>query len=959
MLPSKYNGQKDNIWYNVWDVLRDDSEDDSKGSPKRDGLDKSKDNHGRISDDDSNSSSDDDSDSSSDDDAFGASLRSKDEYQIRFTDNFEYDYRDRTKDPIKIDPVESFAEEYEKGLMNSLIENLVGDPVEDPLVTPDTRVGVYIMSYVFTIDCYTKRGLQKEKPIRNICTGEYKEIVYDDNDLRNVATHCSELPTKIEESESQYDDFYITPYIHQHEVDEIISQPSWLPIGEQKVAGSRQVNIWEDVVTTNKKIIELRCESRSKFQYTDLKYDSFNLSRINKIDRLYHQWGSDGGSIDGSDDGNDQLYVLPTFLTLPSEEQKVASNISFIPESIKSLKYLEKLHFNNIPLNTLPESISELKYLTVINITGCYLVSFPESVYHVVNLKELSVTSCNLISLPESISTLQNLQKLYLYGNQFTSLPESIGSLYSLEYLSISNNPLTSLPYSFGNLSSIIDISVNDTHIGSLPDSICNLTTLRYLYCMNCQLESLPESIGDLVNLLGLYINHNKLTSLPRSISKLRYLERVVLDNNHFRSIPEALFDVKLCQLDLSYCNLDMFDIPLCIEYHPLFNLSTLNLSHTNLSVLPDSIGILINLSELKCLYNNLTTLPESIGNLTKLTKLNCSHNNLVSLPESIGNLTILTEFDCSHNNLISLPDSVGNFKILYCFNCSYNKIKMLPDLVGNLTKVHFFDCCHNHLCNLPWTIYKLKSLWGFMCTDNQLTCLPIQLYCCDRLTCIKYSGNPIEFISGLLIKKLYELSLDKYNSYSSNSHYDNVVPLRESVAMSLMNLLNKIPIQRKRIPFPYTYTQRSSEECYEDFFRPNYQSCDDWSDLRIYQEASDDDMFKIMNGCPYITTDVRKFILQCIKQTEWYPRYQITFKDALMRVIYWIESSGDLRKVLYTRLCEMMIIVSSRYDGFKTFPNRLYMNVSERIVYFHRVNELFTRLIDTLVPYFEDMRID
>lgn len=922
MLPSKYSGKKGSIWYNVWDILRDDSEDDSEddsdGSSNGNFLDQLIDNHERSSDDDSDSSSD-------------------DEYQPPFTDNFEYDYRDRTKDPIKIDPVESFAEEYEKGLMNSIIENLVGDPVEDPLVTPDTRVGVYIMSYVFTINCYTKRGLRKEKPIRNICTGEYKEIVYDDNDLRNVATYCSELPTKIEESESQYDDFYITPYIHQHEVDEIISQPSWLSIGEQKVAGSRQVNIWEDVVTTNKKIIELRCESRSKFQYTDLKYDSFNLSRINKIERLYHPWDSD--------DGNDQPYVLP--------------NISFIPESIKSLKYLEKLHFNNIPLNTLPESISELKHLTVINITGCYLVSFPESVYHVEGLKELTVTSCNLISLPESISTLHNLEKLYLYGNRFTSLPESIGNLHSLEYFSISDNPITSLPDSIGDLSSILDIRVYNTHIGSLPDSICNLRTLRYLYCMNCQLELLPESIGDLVNLLGLYINHNKLTSLPRSISKLRYIERIVLDNNHFRSIPEDLFDVKLCQLDLSHCNLDKFDIPLCIQHRPLFNLSTLNLSHTNLLVLPDSIGILISLTELKCLYNNLMALPESIGNLTKLIKFNCSHNNLVSLPESVGNLTILTEFDCSHNNLISLPDSVGNFKMLDCFNCSYNKIKMLPDSVGNLTKVRFVDCCHNHLCNLPWTIYKLKSLWGFMCTDNQLTCLPIQLYCCDRLTCIKYSGNPIEFISGLLIEKLRELSLNKYNSYSSNAHYNDVVPLRDSVAMSLMNLMNKIPIQCKRIPFPYTYTQRSSEECYEDFFRPNYQSCDDWSDLHIYQEISDDDMYKIMISCPYITTDVRKFILKCIKQTEGYSRYQITFKDALKRVIYWIETSGNLRKVLYTRLCEMMMIVSSRYDGFKTFPNRLYMSVPERIVYFHRVNELFTRLINTLVPYFDDMCVD
>ena len=93
---------------------------------------------------------------------------------------------------------------------------------------------------------------------------------------------------------------------------------------------------------------------------------------------------------------------------------------------------------------------------------------------------------------------------------------------------------------------------------------------------------------------------------------------------------------------------------------------TTLDLSNSKLTVLPESIGNLTNLTELSLESNELRTLPESIGNLTNLTTFDLNNNQLTVLPESIENLKRLTELNLimspiSQKEQIRLKELFGN----------------------------------------------------------------------------------------------------------------------------------------------------------------------------------------------------------------------------------------------------------------------------------------------------------
>ncbi len=89
--------------------------------------------------------------------------------------------------------------------------------------------------------------------------------------------------------------------------------------------------------------------------------------------------------------------------------------------------------------------------------------------------------------------------------------------------------------------------------------------------------------------------------------------------------------------------------------------LPTLDLSNSQISKIPESIGNLSNLTRLILSNNLLTKLPESIGNLSNLTELYLDNNQLTKLPESIANICNLTELSLEENPLILPPIEVVN----------------------------------------------------------------------------------------------------------------------------------------------------------------------------------------------------------------------------------------------------------------------------------------------------------
>jgi Leucine-rich repeat (LRR) protein len=663
---------------------------------------------------------------------------------------------------------------------------------------------------------------------------------------------------------------------------------------------------------------------------------------------------------------DNKLETLPDSVSKLTQLQKInvdKNNLSILPEWIGFLTNLTSLSIAHNNIAFLPDTISNLTNLQQLDVSTNHIISLPESICNLTSLLQLDLSANQITSLPESIGNLTNLLQLDLSANHIISLPDTIGNLTSLTHFTMHNYNLTSLPESFSNLQCLSHFVVSGWKITSLPDLVCNLTQLKILKMTNCGMTSLPETIGNLTNIETLYLDGNKLQSLPSSLSTLHKLylypisDYITLHNNCFTKLSDPLLEMKIPKLNLSYNNFESFDVSMHIHTPLIANLLELNLSHSKLQ-----------------------TLPESIGEIPKLQLLNCSYNMLISIPDSIGNLTELTHLKCSHNNIELLPESVCDLETLKVLNCGYNK-----------------------LIDLPRSIYKLQKLEEVRCTKNLLKYLPIQLHYCCCLRRIFFSQNPIEFIPEPLVRKLIDLNF--YNIQQWYGRHPDILPLPRSVEDSLIHLMNDFSVlsNRDKLPIPRTYDPNEpyypynrydckegdgdgTDDCDDDMVR--YDGCSDWSDLRTYQEMSDEDMFGILKTCPYITGDARKFILSCfnnddtnpiipkICQKNWsdHPVYRIFLKDVIKRVIHRIEVTGDdlrsicttkrkdkidQREVLYIRLSEMMMLAFSRFDSFQ-IDQRSSSSWNTACTTIHRhLNELFTRLIDTLVPYFEDMCVD
>jgi internalin A len=89
---------------------------------------------------------------------------------------------------------------------------------------------------------------------------------------------------------------------------------------------------------------------------------------------------------------------------------------------------------------------------------------------------------------------------------------------------------------------------------------------------------------------------------------------------------------------------------------------TSLNLSNTGLTKLPDYVLDMTQLKELNLSSNQMTgSLPAEIRKLKNLEKLNLSNNEMSGIPAEIGQLEKLQELDLSNNLFTGLPYEIGD----------------------------------------------------------------------------------------------------------------------------------------------------------------------------------------------------------------------------------------------------------------------------------------------------------
>ncbi|XP_043713026.1 disease resistance protein RPV1-like isoform X2 [Telopea speciosissima] len=356
-------------------------------------------------------------------------------------------------------------------------------------------------------------------------------------------------------------------------------------------------------------------------------------------------------------------------------------------------------------------------------------------------LKVLNLTDCCLNKTPD-FSAFSNLEILILEGcGSLFEVDDSIGHLKSLVFLNLNDcDSLVEIPTSICKLSSLQNFHIECAKLQKLPTELGLMKGLTKLIIDNAiRMEQLPESIGLLKKLKTLTAKYcAALTELPNSIGNLKSLVDLVLDGTRISVLPDSIGLLqKLRCLSLKGCFL-LRKIPDSIG--GLVSLEKLDLFGTDTSEIPDSIGNLGNLTFLRLDLTNITRLPDSVGLLEKLEVLSTRHcKRLLNQPGSMGRLRHLQCFEMYLNDWGHLPAdfetlsnlkklSIGGLKIvesksfleglgslcsleeLLLYNWAISEGETLGD-IGRLSSLRILKLENSSFCNLPASICSLSLL--------------------------------------------------------------------------------------------------------------------------------------------------------------------------------------------------------------------------------------------------------
>ncbi len=231
-----------------------------------------------------------------------------------------------------------------------------------------------------------------------------------------------------------------------------------------------------------------------------------------------------------------------------------------------------------------------------------------------------------------------------------------------------------------------------------------------------------------------LYNNiYDKLDQFKNNLMNLFKLQNIdiislILNITNKNILIEIKYTMIKKEYDKGYYEIQEF-----INYYNYTNLTikdllvikSLRIEYTNITKIPDSIGLISNLVKLRLNDNKIIEIPNTIGNLVKLEKLYLSNNKIKELPDSICNLINLKELHLNNNEIEYLPDSIGNLTKLEQLVMDNNKLKELPESIGNLINLKFLFLKNNNITYLPDTMHNLTNLSVISLRYNNIKLLP------------------------------------------------------------------------------------------------------------------------------------------------------------------------------------------------------------------------------------------
>ena len=136
------------------------------------------------------------------------------------------------------------------------------------------------------------------------------------------------------------------------------------------------------------------------------------------------------------------------------------------------------------------------------------------------------------------------------------------------------------------------------------------------------------------------------------------------------------------------------------------------DLSYSNLDSFPSFLMERSSeISHLQLTNNNITVLPRSIATFSNLISLDISNNNLQYISGEIARLSKLKTFIARNNNLRddAVPKEFASMESLRHVNLSGNNLTEFPLHFTNLLGLVYLSLGANRICQLPREIRRLK----------------------------------------------------------------------------------------------------------------------------------------------------------------------------------------------------------------------------------------------------------
>ncbi|KAF5785546.1 putative leucine-rich repeat-containing, plant-type, leucine-rich repeat domain superfamily [Helianthus annuus] len=288
----------------------------------------------------------------------------------------------------------------------------------------------------------------------------------------------------------------------------------------------------------------------------------------------------------------------------------------------------------------------------------------------------------------------------------------------------------SSVLFNLKNLESL-NLAENDFHLRKIPSRLGNLASLLYLNLSNSGFSGqIPGELSLLTRLDTLVLSSNKLEGeFPRSIFELQKLSILLLSSNNLSG------------------TVSMEDFQ-----DRLSNLTTLDLSYNNLSIITSDNITLVNhfpnLSILRLASCNLLKFPNP-GNQSRLTLLDLSNNKIEgNIPKWICNASYLKILDLSNNRLngtipqcliefgrnlavldLAHNDLIGQIEGTFPSNCGLNILDLrgnslegkIPQSLVNCTMLQFLNLANNMMNDTyPCSLGDNTKLRGLVLRSNR-----------------------------------------------------------------------------------------------------------------------------------------------------------------------------------------------------------------------------------------------